>query len=864
MTGRFKTSLLSAALVLGLAARAEAQPAPQEQLTLTMPAMPLGDALRQVARQSGRNLVVDDSLIAGRMAPAVSGHLTPSQAIDRLLAGTGLVGRDVEGTLVISGPPTAISASSEAPAAQGDQAIVVTGTHVRGALPTSPVLSITRGDIERQAPASVEELFRKLPQNVASGVAQENFVTTGGSGADVTDHGAGLNLRGLGQRATLTLVNGRRIAPAGTGSFVDVSLIPISAVERVEIVTDGASAIYGSDAVGGVVNLILRRDFSGLETIAQTGSTTRGGGDQLLLGATAGDRWKSGHALLAYEFRADQPVKAGDRSFTLNVPDDWWLLPRERRHSIYWTLEEQLSPRVTFEANGLFANRGTRRSYFMAGPVVPVDARAHARTWGGTAAIRWAPAGDWQVEGSAGWYRDKTREEENQPAGQGFVDRFNTDNSITDLAFKANGSLINLPGGSAKLALGGESRHEHFASFFESPVNLPNPQEGSRNVSSLYGEIYVPLIGPENLRPGVQRLAISAAGRLDHYQGIGASADPKIGILWSPGAGLNLRSSWSTSFRAPLLKETLGYYNAFLFPAALLFVDPSQAIPGVGAALVGANPDVKPEKSRSLTIGADWTPPRLPGLTVNATYYAIRFSNRIGFPSDRVVIVGDPALAPIVTMNPDVGAVTSLFNGAGQILDFSGPGFTNGNATPADVVLIVDIRSSNTAETRTSGLDLSAAYDWNIGAHAFHADLNVNKVFRFTDRLTSTSPAIDTLNTPFHPVDFRARGGLAWTHGRVSANAALNYTDHYRDNRANRDDPVTSFTTVDAGLAYDFGKTGAITDRVRLALTVQNIFDRRPPRLANEPGFTRAIGYDPVNASGRGRVISVQLRKAWQ
>ena len=99
------------------------------------------------------------------------------------------------------------------------------------------------------------EACRRTPR---AGSTSENFRVVG-AGADPTEHGAGLNLRGLGQRATLVLVNGRRLAPSGAGSFVDVSLIPLSAVERVEILTDGASAIYGSDAVGGVVNFILRR-----------------------------------------------------------------------------------------------------------------------------------------------------------------------------------------------------------------------------------------------------------------------------------------------------------------------------------------------------------------------------------------------------------------------------------------------------------------------------------------------------------------------------------------------------------------------------------------------------------------------------
>ena len=108
--------------------------------------------------------------------------------------------------------------------------------------------------------------MRHLPQNLSAGVGQQNFGVPG-SGQDITQYGAGINLRGLGQRATLVLINGRRVAPSDTGSFVDVSMIPITAIERVEVVTDGASAIYGSDAVGGVVNFILRDDFRGIEPV---------------------------------------------------------------------------------------------------------------------------------------------------------------------------------------------------------------------------------------------------------------------------------------------------------------------------------------------------------------------------------------------------------------------------------------------------------------------------------------------------------------------------------------------------------------------------------------------------------------------
>lgn len=601
-----------------------------------------------------------------------------------------------------------------------------------------------------------------------------------------------------------------------------------------------------------------------METLAQTGTTTSGGGDQLLLGATAGRRWSDGNALLSYEYRRDREIFADQRSFTIDLPDDWSLFPRERRHSLFGLVEQDIGDTLKFDATALFSERVTTRSFFIAGPVVPVEAWARARTVGGTASLEWTPGGSWRVEASAGWYRSRTREEQSQPQGQGLFNRFDTENRILDFGIKADGTVIELPGGPLKLALGAEHRREHYSSEFETQVNPANPEAGSRRISSLFGELSIPIVGADNRRPGFEQLIITAAARLDHYSGLGSSVDPKVGLLWSPINGLDFRGSYSTSYRAPLLSETLGYYNAYLFPAALLYIDPGEAPPGVGAALIGANPDVRPERSKSWTLGLDWKPPEVPGLTFNATYYRIRFSNRIALPTEQIVVVGDPSLAPIVTIAPDIGDVTSLLGGAGQVLDFSGPGFSDGNATPADIVVVVDTRISNTAETKTSGLDVGLGYDWKHGRHAFGLSLNANKVFKFDDRLTSASPLISTLDTPFHPVDWRVRAGLHWTFGPIAANLALNYTDSYRDNRAGRDDKVGSFTTVDAGFAYDFGQaSSAVLDRLRLAINVQNLFDEDPPFLAPEPGFTRGIGFDPVNATSRGRFVSLQLRKAW-
>jgi iron complex outermembrane recepter protein len=265
-----------------------------------------------------------------------------------------------------------------------------------------------------------------------------------------------------------------------------------------------------------------------------------------------------------------------------------------------------------------------------------------------------------------------------------------------------------------------------------------------------------------------------------------------------------------------------------------------------------------------LSIGLDVAPPSVPGLRFSANYYNINFSNRIALPSPEVDLIGNPGFTPIVDLNPVVSSVADLFAGANQILDFSGPGFTNGGATPADVVAVVDDRVANTAETRTSGLDLLLDYGFRLGRDEFRAELNANRVFRFDDKLTSASPWIRRLDTPFNPVRWRARGGLSWRRGPLSAVAFVNYTASYRDNRTLLIRPVHSFTTVDAGLALD-GSATHLTwlKRLRLAFNVQNLFDAKPPLLLPSPGSSNGIGYDPVNASGRGRLASLQLRASW-
>ena len=159
---------------------------------------------------------------------------------------------------------TFASLPAAAQTVQQGERVEVTGSNIRRVQSetASPVLTITREDIEKSGRSSIADLLQTLTVDNAGSVPK-----TFGNG--FASGGSGISLRGLGAGATLVLLNGRRVAPYaladdGTKTFTDLNLIPIEAVERVEILKDGGSSVYGSDAIAGVVNIILRKEFNGI------------------------------------------------------------------------------------------------------------------------------------------------------------------------------------------------------------------------------------------------------------------------------------------------------------------------------------------------------------------------------------------------------------------------------------------------------------------------------------------------------------------------------------------------------------------------------------------------------------------------
>lgn len=203
-------------------------------------------------------------------------------------------------------------------AEQALEPVVVTGSHLPAQTRDSavPVQVISRREIDRSGVRTVAEL---LGQVAANQPFRTEAMAVGSYGPGAF---SGVNLRGLGEASTLVLVNGRRIAShAGTGltgSATDLNAIPLAAVERIEILKDGASAIYGADAVGGVINFILKRDVHGLD-LQLDGSQASGGGGasrglSLVAGGAMGESTLSWTGALSWQ--KDQPLAARQRSFS--------------------------------------------------------------------------------------------------------------------------------------------------------------------------------------------------------------------------------------------------------------------------------------------------------------------------------------------------------------------------------------------------------------------------------------------------------------------------------------------------------------------------------------------------------------------
>lgn len=473
------STLLATTAILAPVAPAAAQA--NAVAAYDLPAQDLEMSLRSVARISGQQIIITSSAVAGRAAPALKGQYTVAQAVRALLRGTAIRVQFKDDTILIGegSRADAITAADAKPAE-----ITVIGSRIRGGPATSPVTSITRREAELLGQTDLGQVIRDLPQNFSGG--QNPTISAAGQGGFTNVSGSSaLNLRGLGPDASLTLFNGHRVAFDAISQGVDISAIPLSAIERIDIMTDGASALYGSDAVAGVANVVLRRQVDTVTASARLAGTTAGGGFTQQYNVVGGPSWSSGSLMVAADYQKMDEIAARQRGYTSNLPPDETLLSGQKQMSILAAGRQAVTESARFEFDGHYMHRSTSRcitasispSCYGQGSVVD----STVDSWSVTPSLQAELGTSWSLRLS-GTYGESdtsiaTRVFFNGDEAELAVPQY--ENKLAAVEIGAEGRLFSLPGGEARIAVGAGFRSNklrvdsrRFVGGVESPIDI--------------------------------------------------------------------------------------------------------------------------------------------------------------------------------------------------------------------------------------------------------------------------------------------------------------------------------------------------------------------------------------------------------
>jgi outer membrane receptor protein involved in Fe transport len=656
-------------------------------------------------------------------------------------------------------------------------------------------------------------------------------------------------LRGLGNDSTLVLINGHRVAPGNTeGNFVDLSLIPLYAVERVEIVTDGASAIYGSDAVGGVVNIILGRNLDGAETRVRYGSVTSGSAQEKQVGQTLGHSWDTGSAQLIYDYLDRTPLSASSRSYTQSAPEPFMLLPEQVRHGLFFSADDSVSDSTQLFVEGTYSHRSTDSEQTLS--EVPERSESVIDAYSASTGARLDLPRGAQLELSGSYTASDTRNTFLIDDTTEAISDERAKSQILSIDAKLDGKAFSLPAGDVRYAVGAQFRREEFD---YSDLLADSEFQPERRVGAVFAEFRVPLVGPDSAG-AAERLELTLADRIEHYSDFGFTNNPQVGIIWRPLADLKARATYGTSFHAPLLNDL----NPVPFEVVPL-PEPDPTTGGVTNTLgvFGGNAKLKPEKARTWTAGLDFTPHDAPDFHASATYYNISFTDVIVDPEFSVditnVLSDEAILGPsIIHRNPSPARVQ-------QLLD--SPGYENPfGIDPATIGAIFDSRVHNLSSTHTSGFDLDGSWTAQTALANVELGLNGTYILRFDTQFTPNAATVSILNTDYNPVDLRIRARAILRRGGLTFASFINFTNSYRDDDTAPAPTISSWTTVDETVKYLFNNEHGPLADASVLLSVTNLFNKAPPYVAN-PLF--GINFDGANANALGRFISLQLSKRW-
>lgn len=866
-------------------------------------------ALTEFAEQADLTLVFPSDVAREKLANSLIGEYTLEEGVRILLSGTGLnpafsnrvvlsVATDEasagEGDVMKTSKKAGLvailigmfagGADAQEPAAAAQAAqtiektenvpleieeIIVTGTNIRGGKDQfSPVTSIGRDEIDLGAFNTVSDIFDRLPQNFGGGITPDSALTQGGS---LNGPGnASVNLRGLGNEATLILLNGRRLAPGGGfGDSVDISSIPTTAIDRVEILTDGASAVYGSDAIAGVVNIILRDDFEGSETRLNLSTLTDGGGSKLSVGQTLGWDTDQTHGLITYEYSSEDELDRNDRNFSseaTNIADPTYLLPFNQKHSVFANIGFQVSPHIKFDADSYYNNRKTETFTSLGVESLGQNFSDNkVEQFGAAAELNIQVSDNWEGRISGSYSNSSQLSESIRiDLGDGTGAIVDATTEIVSVDATIGGTLFQITDEPVRGVLGGQFRHER------ADLLRTNRLTGSvagieadrtRDVFAIFSEVYAPVITATNEIWGINRFAVTFAGRYEDYTDVGSSFDPKVGAVWSPVSGLDFRGTYGTSFRAPRLEQLNDLISSVFLG---VYADPlAPSGESIAITVTGDTSELAPEEAESWTVGFDFAPTFLSGFQVRATYFDIDYGGRVASAfstfDSQFRFTGYQGI-PTRSVNP--GEVQALVDEAITFIDFFSIFPSLGTGTIDDVTVILDERPQNTSATNVSGVDVSLSYNLPTEFGDLSLFLNGTYLTAFEQQFSVLTDVDDLLDTFGNPADLRMRSGISWNTNPFTAAINVNYVDGYTDDQASTGSfAVDSWTTVDASLRLDLENIfdNEFASNALLVLTMSNAFNAEPPAIG--PRTISAAIFDPANADPSGRRIGILVSK---
>lgn len=886
--------------------------------------------------------------------------------------------RSVIGGVALAGLLPALAVAQESPASEAEGAaasdeIIVTGTLIRGAAPVgSSLISVGQEALTATGATTSNELLASIPQvsNYFNRVPAADLAIAANQIQISRPNLRSLSSPNAANSPTLILFDGHRIATAGTKqASVDPDVIPAGAIERVEVVTEGGSAIYGADAVAGVINFITRKRFDGVKADARYGFADNYW--QVDANATVGKDWGTGSAYVSYTFTKNRALFDRDRDYIrgldytaqpylalgrqcdpgnvrltgpaanyrvqdLTTPginycdltDDASAIPEAERHGVVASLYQELSPSTTIQLKAFYSQRettalntyrgtvniGTNNPFyrqvtgrpnetqtvdFSFAPALgrsTAPSRVKIQEWGANAEITQKLDDNWQLRGLFNYSRSNS-EYSIQSVNNGrlttagnsvglttatainpynvaatnpalladLIDNFQAGqakNELLDLRAVLDGRLFSLPGGDVRVAVGYEYmfdqlRNREADNLRAGGLRSVAFNRYSRKSHSLFGELIIPVFGPDNAVGGIQSLQISAQGRWDHYSDFGGTFNPKFGITYKPADWITFRGNWGKSYQAPGLSDSKAAITTLSIIPFPIIPNPYQP-PVAGdqpyLAIQGGGTNLRPQTAKTYSFGAEVKP--IDGLTASLTYYNIDFKDLVDIPP-----IGDAATffkyyTGNFIMNPSEAQVAAWTSGIPAAANQLAGAALYAPGKPT-VYAIVNISRTNLSRVKLSGLDFNISYTRETGFGSIDASFSGNYQLSRKTQSVVTLPFNDDLAQGMSRFNFVARAGADI--GNFRAQATLYHNAGYALNPLPANDfqsRVGAFDVVDLFFKYDVPGEGALKD-LSLTLNINNVFNAAPP-VWKTFDFTNA-GY--TNGFTLGRIFQFGARK---